>query len=165
MKDEATNRTHTILRAYISLVEINKSLVHQVITEVLRFQNEKTLNMHLTEKILKRICNISNVKEISVYLDDNVLSVLHFWFTNNLTIETLPLNLFECDNINVFLERYKNWLIPADALWNSGGNIKESYLLHLIKKKNTKQSLEEIIEVFPRMLHAKMVLNNLLIKL
>lgn len=146
LKDEATNRTHTILRAYISLVEINKSLVHQVIMEVLRFQKEKTLNMHLTEKILKRICHISNVKEISVYLDDNVLSVLHFWFTNNLTIETLPLNLFKCDDINVFLERYKSWLIPADALWNSGGNIKESSLLHLIKQNNKKQSLEEIIE-------------------
>ncbi|KAG6455766.1 serine-protein kinase ATM [Manduca sexta] len=123
LKDEAANRTLTILHSFVALVYLKKSVLLKVITRIISLQKDKSLDETLVKKVLNKLVYSINKTNIETYLSDNLLHVLHFWFTHNKRVVELPLSLFGCDKLDVFYDKHKKWLIAADSLWNKMGNI------------------------------------------
>lgn len=109
-------------------------------------QKEKSLDTCLVKKVLNRMTTAVCNKKIEAYLNDNVLSIINFWFLEGNSLEDLPLNLFGFENIDMFIEKYMKWLIPAEILWSKRGVVSESEVLQRVTAKSGK-SLDSIVEV------------------
>lgn len=109
-------------------------------------QKEKSLDTCLVRKVLNRITSVVCNKTIEAYLNENILSIINFWFLKGNKLEDLPLNLFGFENIDKFIEKYMKWLIPAEILWSKKGVVTESEVLKRVTAKSGK-SLDSIVEV------------------
>lgn len=128
------------------LAQTKNTLVRNIVTELIQMQKEKCLDKCLVKKVLNRITSVVCNKKIEVYLNDNILSIIHFWFYKGNKLEDLPLNLFGFEDMDMFIEKYMKWLIPAEVLWSKGGVVTESEVLQHITAKSGK-SIDSIVEV------------------
>lgn len=146
LQDERTNRTLTVLHCFLMLAQTKNTLVHNIVMELIQMQKEKSLDTCLVKKVLNRITNVVCNKKIEAYLNENILSIINFWFLKGNKIEDLPFNLFGFENMDTFIEKYMKWLIPAEILWSKGGIVAESEVLKRVTAKSGK-SLDSIVEV------------------
>lgn len=149
LKDESVNRTYTVLHAFVALAQTKKSSILSVILQVIHLQKLKSLDNRIVMKVLNLIINFVGIKDLKTYLNDNILPILHFWFTKNNEVGDVPLYLFGFDNIDNFIEKHMKWLIAGEILWRWEGNVRKSDLLKQVAKKH-KKSIENILEVCSR---------------
>ncbi|KAI5641469.1 telomere-length maintenance and DNA damage repair domain-containing protein [Phthorimaea operculella] len=144
LKDESKNRTVTLLHTALSLVQVKKSLLNDIITELVQIQKEKSLDKDLTKKVLNKITNLIAMKNVETYFNDNVLFVLNFWFLRGNDLNSLPFFLFGFSDIEGFLEEHYKWAISADILWKAGGEVKNSAVFNLVLMKSGKPAADII---------------------
>lgn len=106
----------------------------------------KSLDNHVVMKVLNQIIISAGIKDLKTYLNNNILSIVHFWFSKNNTVEDLPLYLFGFDTTDMFIEKHMKWLIAGEILWRKQGNVGESDILKHVAKKR-KKPVENILEV------------------
>lgn len=128
------------------LVQTKKTLVHNIVRELIQMQKEKSLDKCLVIKVLNRITNVVCNKKIEAYLNDNILSIIHFWFLKGNKLEDLPFNLFGFESMDTFIEKYMKWLIPAEVMWSKRGVVTESEVIERVTAKSG-NSLDSIVEV------------------
>lgn len=146
LQDERKNRTLTVLHCFLMLAQTKNTLIHNIVTELLQMQKEKSLDTCLVKKVLNRITCVVCNKEIEAYLNDNILSIIHFWFLKGNKIEDIPYNLYGFQSMDTFIEKYMKWLIPAEILWSKRGVVTESEVLKRVTAISGK-SLDNIVEV------------------
>lgn len=97
-------------------------------------------------KVLQKIVNSAGIEDLNSYLNSHILTVAHFWFTKNNSLQDLPITLFGYDDIDMFVERHKGWLIAGEILWRKDGNVREGDILKYVM--NTQSlPIENILEV------------------
>lgn len=146
LKDESANRTHTVLHAFLALAQTKPSSILNVILQVMHLQKLKSLDNRIVLKVLNLIINSVGIKDLKTYLSNNILSLIHFWFTKNNQVADLPLHILGFDTIDSFIAKHMNWLIAGEILWLQEGNVRKSDLLKQVAKKH-KKSIENILEV------------------
>ncbi|KAL4708134.1 hypothetical protein ACJJTC_009913 [Scirpophaga incertulas] len=145
-KDEFSNRTLSVLHSLLVLVTAKKSLIQRVLKLILKLQHDKSLDEKIVKKVLGIITTQIDNKPLDVYLNNNILSVLYFWYSEKLNINNMPLPFFGISDQNGFLDKYMKWLISSEILWSCGGNIRESVTLKLATNK-FKMSESKILEI------------------
>ncbi|KAM3964649.1 serine/threonine-protein kinase tefu [Aphomia sociella] len=145
IKDESANRAATVLHSFLAITQTNSSLLRKIVPLALQTQKEKSLDVNLVKKVLNIITRTVAKCNVDVYLNNNILSVLNFWFSKQYSMNDLPLFLFGMDNADVFLRTHMKWLVPSEMLWHNDGNINSSEIVKEIKSKY-KKSEEKIIE-------------------
>lgn len=128
------------------LAQTKNIRVHNIVTDMIQMQKEKSLDTGLVKKVLNRITTIVCKKTIEAYMNDEILSVINFWFLKDNNFEDLPIYLFGFDNMDAFIDKYMKWLIPAEILWSKRGVVQESEILKRIIAKSG-MSLDSIVEV------------------
>ncbi|CAH1644928.1 unnamed protein product [Spodoptera littoralis] len=145
LKDESANRTATVLHAFVALAQSKQSSTISVILQVIHLQKQKSLDKHLVTKVLKIILNSVGIKDLQTYLNNNILSLIHFWFTKNNEVKDFPIYLLGFDNMDSFIEKHMKWVVTGEILWRQGGNIKNGEVLKKVATKLNK-SAENVIE-------------------
>ncbi|XP_022833925.1 serine-protein kinase ATM [Spodoptera litura] len=145
LKDESANRTATVLHAFVALAQSKQSSTLSVILQVIHLQKQKSLDKHLVTKVLKIILNSVGIKDLQTYLNNNILPLIHFWFTKNNEVKDFPVYLLGFDNMDSFIEKHMKWVVTGEILWRQGGNVKSSDILKKVATKLNK-SAEHVIE-------------------
>ncbi|XP_048483774.1 serine-protein kinase ATM [Plutella xylostella] len=135
-KDELANRTLTVLHGFYALAQSKPSLINSVIKAILKVQKEKTLDEALVKKVLNKIVNDISGTGINAYLNNNLLSILHFWFAEKYKLDDLPIYLFGFNDMTQFLENNVKWVIPAEILWCKQGSIHESQVMQKLQRSS-----------------------------
>lgn len=142
LKDEFANRTSTVLHCFLALAQTRQPHIQKIVTSILQIQKDKSLDKCLVKKVLKKIVTVTGVKDFDNYVDQNVVSVLYFWFLKDNSLYELPVDLLGFDSLDLFSQKHNKWLISADILWNKDGDINSCDLL-----KKSSRSPGQIIEV------------------
>ncbi|KAF9415043.1 hypothetical protein HW555_007199 [Spodoptera exigua] len=145
LKDESANRTVTVLHAFVALAQTKQSSILSVVLQVIHLQKLKSLDKHLITKVLKIMVNTVGIKNLQTYLNNNILSLVHFWFTKNNEIKDFPVYLLGFDSTDSFIETHMKWLVAGEILWRQGGNLKNSEILKSFATKH-KKSVENVLE-------------------
>lgn len=145
-KDELANRTLTVLHGFYALAQSKPSLINSVIKAILKVQKEKTLDEALVKKVLNKIVNDISGTGINAYLNNNLLSILHFWFAEKYKLDDLPIYLFGFNDMIQFLENNVKWVIPAEILWCKQGSIHESQVIQKLQRSSN-LTVQNYVEV------------------
>ncbi|CAH0748972.1 unnamed protein product [Diatraea saccharalis] len=145
LKDESLNRTLTVLHSLVVTANAKKKLLRYLVTFTLSLHIEKLLDKRIVKKVLNIITTKLDGKTIDEYLNKHILSILQFWFYKKYDLNNLPLDFFNVVSQSVFFEKHMPWLISADILWRSNGNMQASSILNRTKAEYNK-SENDIIE-------------------
>lgn len=146
LKDEAANRTFTVLHCFVALAQTKKLPPLTIILQVIHIQKVKSLDKQIVLKVLNRITQAFGIQNLANYLNNNILAVVYFWFSKQNAFGDLPISLFGFEDTEKFIEKHMKWLIAGESLWRHDGAIIKSDILKRVVKKHNK-STQYILEV------------------
>ncbi|XP_026737951.1 serine-protein kinase ATM isoform X2 [Trichoplusia ni] len=146
LKDEAANRTFTVLHCFVALAQTKKLPTLTIILQVIHIQKVKSLDKQIVLKVLNRITQAFGIQNLANYLNNNILAVVYFWFSKQNAFGDLPISLFGFEDTEMFIEKHMKWLIAGESLWSHDGAIIKSDILKRVVKKHNK-STQYILEI------------------